>query len=140
MSEMPPADEPTVQQLRVDTHTLAAFGRFIRRELDGNIARMARVVSPALTNGAMVGTRLPSNDVESMNAKHGFCLDQMALQLESYTANLAIIADAAKAIAARYQASDELAAASSKRIELMMEQAIGDDTPPPPTTPHGALV
>jgi hypothetical protein len=141
MEMRPPVpDDASVREFRVDTHSLKTFGEFVRRELDENIGPMAQRVGLTLTNGAMVGSRLPSADVEAMNSKHAMCIEEMALQLESYKANMAIIADAAQRISTRYSSSDALAGASLADVSPIMNQAIGDDTPPPAATPHGALV
>jgi hypothetical protein len=136
----PLSDDIGTQELRVDTGSLHAFGEFVLRELDVHMAPMADRVRPALTNGAIIGARLPSSDVEAMNATHALCLDQMALQLESYSANMAIIAEAAKAIAARYASSDALASASLVGTAPDLNAAIGQNSPDFPTTPHGGLV
>jgi len=136
----PSSTDPVSTELHVDTGTLSRFGHYVRAELDGTIAPMATSVSATLTNGAMVGTRIPSADVEAMNSKHGLAVDQMAEQLQSYTANMAIIADAAAAIASRYGTSDALAASTIDGIGPALDTAIGSDTPPFPATAHGATV
>jgi hypothetical protein len=126
-------------ELRVDTHSLLAFGEFMRHELEANIGPMAGRVGPVLTNGAAVAEYLPSGDIEAMNSKHAVCVEQMAQVLQSYTTKMAIIADAAKAIAARYTTSDALAKATVDGITPAFATAIETDTPPPPTLPGAAI-
>jgi hypothetical protein len=123
-------DGGSVQQFRVDLRTLKAFGEFVRRELDENIAPMATRVNQALGNGAVVGPKIPSVDLHSMNSKHGECVDAMRQQLTSYTVNMSIIADAAQAIASRYTSSDTLAQTTIAQIDPVMTAAILLDTPP----------
>jgi hypothetical protein len=128
----PLPDGVSLPELRVDTHSLQAFGTFMRRELDQNIGPMAARVGPTLMNGAMVAGQLPSGDVEAMNAKHSLCVDQMSAQLESFTTKMAIIADAAQTIAARYATSDALSKATLEGITPAFDTATASDTPPPP--------
>jgi hypothetical protein len=122
-------DGLSMQELRVDTHSLQAFGEFMRRELDENVGPMAARVARVLMNGAITAGQLPSSDIEAMDAKHRLCADQMAQLLESYATKMAIIADAAKVIATRYVTSDELAKASVEGIAPAFASAIGADTP-----------
>ena len=124
-SPLPP---PTgVQQIRVDIGSLTSFGTFMRRELDESLSPMMHRVTPALTNGNLIGTRLPSNDLRTLNARHGECLDAMTSQLSAYATALAVISDATHAIAQEYRTTDALAKASLDGIETPFATAQAQD-------------
>jgi hypothetical protein len=133
-------DDGGTQKVRVDIHSLQAFGDFVRRELHENIAPMATRVGQTLQNGAVIGRRLPSADLESMNTKHAECADLMGEQLQSYMTSLSILADAAHSIAARYSSSDSVSGATTNDIDTAFVTATGQDVPPLPTTPHGSTL
>jgi hypothetical protein len=128
-----------IRHLRVDIRTLGDFSTFMRTELDENLSPMSGRVGTTLGNGATISERNPSADLQTMVQQYAGCLDAMREQLDAFTTNVAIIADAARTIAANYGNTDALAGASMADIAPLLDGAIGTDTPLPPMTPHGAM-
>jgi hypothetical protein len=112
----------------------------MHRELHENVAPMAGRFRPMLDNGSVVAPRLTSGDIETLNSRHVDCISAMTTQLSTYLTNMAIVADAARLIAARYTSSDSLAGATINDIVPAYNAAVVNDTPAPPSTSHGAAV
>ena len=119
-----------IQQLRIDIGTLKDFGTFLRRQLDDSLAPMASRVNHALAAGGDIGPNMPSDDLQMMNVQHAECVAAMNDQLEALKIGMAIIADAAHAIAARYSTSDTLAHTTVRNIAPALNAAVTHDTPP----------
>ena len=115
-------------QIMVDIATLREFGTFVRRELDGVIAPMVARASQGLRNGGDIGPNLPSDDLQRMNLRHADCVVELDRQLEALKVGMAILADSALSIAARYSSSDALARTTIYNITPLVNDVAVQDT------------
>lgn len=125
---MPEIDDPRgsmsgLQVIHVDISGLDRFAETVEAEASANFRPQATNLMKVYEVGSHFGLGHSSADVIAARHKHTQCLEAAATQLADYANATKILVDAARAVAARYRASDAFTAANLAEVNEALEAA-----------------
>ena len=120
--------EFAVLPVEVNVRAIEDFASLLTQELDANIRPSNERIAVHHADGVGFGSRNASADMRIAVHRYHECLSTAVENLRQFTATSEILVEAAKKIAAVYEAADQDVKAIQQRIDSALNDAVSEAT------------